>query len=87
MFIIDRACLSPAPRHVFFILFFVSFSKYEIFGGKALKDFHSMSCVAQIMGWLNDQTFTCEARCWMKMFDLDQTQEDKTVGVMIKCDL
>lgn len=69
----------------YFFLF--HFQNMRSLGGKALKDFHSMSCVAQIMGWLNDQTFTCEARCWMKMFDLDQTQEDKTVGVMIKCDL
>ena len=31
--------------------------------------------VARNMGWINDQTFACEAKCWMKMFDQDEKWE------------
>ena len=29
--------------------------------------------VTHNMAWLNEQTFAREPKCWMKMFDLDQT--------------
>ena len=30
-------------------------------------------CTICLLGWLNDQTFVRNAKCWLKIFDQDQT--------------
>ena len=55
---------------LFWIMCDIKITSFYYFSDYMIK--HCISVIQDSMRWLKDQTFVCDVKCCMKMFDLDQ---------------